>query len=179
MSILLGQALERESLRAAEPRLLNSVADALTRPVRWVHSSEVLDIAPLLSGGELLLSGGQALALESSERQAEYVRELAARGIAALALETGPTLPEVPGPMLEAAEAAGLPVIELRHVVPFVAVMQEINSLLVSESVEQLQRGDQTSHAMAAELAHGGGLDQLLAVLADRTGASARLVSPR
>lgn len=178
MSILLGQALERESLRAAEPRLLNSVADALTRPVRWVHSSEVLDIAPLLSGGELLLSGGQALALESSERQAEYVRELAARGIAALALETGPTLPEVPGPMLEAAEAAGLPVIELRHVVPFVAVMQEINSLLVSESVEQLQRGDQTSHAMAAELAHGGGLDQLLAVLAERTGSSARLVSP-
>ncbi|BCW50710.1 PucR family transcriptional regulator [Arthrobacter sp. StoSoilB13] len=178
MPILLGQALERESLKAAEPRLLNSVADALTRPVRWVHSSEVLDIAPLLSGGELLLSGGQALALESAGRQAEYVRELAARGIAALALETGPTLPEVPGPMLEAAEAAGLPVIELRHVVPFVAVMQEINSLLVSESVEQLQRGDQTSHAMAAELAHGGGLDQLLAVLAERTGVSARLVSP-
>lgn len=178
MPIILGQALERESLKAAEPRLLNSVADALTRPVRWVHSSEVLDIAPLLSGGELLLSGGQALALESAGRQAEYVRELAARGIAALALETGPTLPEVPGPMLEAAEAAGLPVIELRHVVPFVAVMQEINSLLVSESVEQLQRGDQTSHAMAAELAHGGGLDQLLVVLAERTGASARLVSP-
>ncbi|MGO4247867.1 PucR family transcriptional regulator [Paenarthrobacter sp. RAF54_2] len=178
MSILLGQALERESLKAAEPRLLNSVADALTRPVRWVHSSEVLDIAPLLSGGELLLSGGQALALESAERQAQYVRALAARGIAALALETGSTLPEVPGPMLEAAEAAGLPVIELRHVVPFVAVMQEINSLLVSESVEQLQRGDQTSHAMAAELAHGGGLDQLLAVLAERTGSSARLVSP-
>ena len=178
MSILLGQALERESLKAAEPRLLNSVADALSRPVRWVHSSEVLDIAPLLSGGELLLSGGQALALERPGRQAEYVRELAARGIAALALETGPTLPEVPGPMLEAAEAAGLPVIELRHVVPFVAVMQEINSLLVSESVEQLQRGDQASHAMAAELAHGGGLDQLLAVLAERTGVSARLVSP-
>lgn len=178
MSILLGEALERESLKAAEPRLLNSVADALTRPVRWVHSSEVLDIAPLLSGGELLLSGGQALALETGERQTEYVRELAARGIAALALETGPALPEVPAGMLQAAEAAGLPVIELRHVVPFVAVMQEINSLLVSESVEQLQRGDQTSHAMAAELAHGGGLDQLLAVLAERTGASARLVSP-
>ncbi|WP_445933162.1 PucR family transcriptional regulator [Paenarthrobacter nitroguajacolicus] len=56
--------------------------------------------------------------------------------------------------------------------------MQEINSLLVSESVEHLQRGDQASHAMAAELAHGGGLDQLLAVLSERTGASARLVSP-
>ncbi|MFE4195731.1 PucR family transcriptional regulator [Paenarthrobacter sp. NPDC056912] len=178
MSIVLGEALEYESLKTAEPRLLNEVAGALSRPVRWVHSSEVLDIAPLLRGGELLLSGGQALAAETTERQEGYVRELAARGIAALALETGPTLPEVPHAMVEAAEAAGLPVIELRRVVPFVGVMQEINSLLVSESVEQLQRGDQASHAMAAELAHGGGLDQLLAVLAERTGASARLVSP-
>ncbi|MFW0774238.1 PucR family transcriptional regulator [Paenarthrobacter nitroguajacolicus] len=178
MSILLGAALEYQSLKSAEPRLLNDVPDALSRPVRWVHSSEVLDIAPLLSGGELLLSGGQALAGVTAERQADYVRELAARGIAALALETGPALPEVPVTMLEVAEAAGLPVIELRQVVPFVGVMQEINSLLVSESVEHLQLGDQASHAMAAELAHGSGLDQLLAVLSERTGASARLVSP-
>lgn len=178
MPILLGAALEYQSLRSAEPKLLNDVPEALSRPVRWVHSSEVLDIAPLLSGGELLLSGGQALAGVTAERQADYVRDLAARGVAALALETGPALPEVPAAMLEVAEAAGLPVIELRQVVPFVGVMQEINSLLVSESVEHLQRGDQASHAMAAELAHGGGLDQLLAVLAERTGASARLVSP-
>jgi purine catabolism regulator len=178
MSIALGAALEYQSLKSAEPRFLNNVPEALNRAVRWVHSSEVLDIAPLLSGGELLLSGGQALAGVTADRQAGYVRELAARGIAALALETGPALPEVPAPMLEIAEAAGLPVIELRHVVPFVGIMQEINSLLVSESVEHLQRGDQTSHAMAAELAHGGGLDQLLAVLSERTGASARLVSP-
>ncbi len=178
MSIELGAALEYQSLKSAEPRFLNNVPEALNRPVRWVHSSEVLDIAPLLSGGELLLSGGQALAGVTAERQADYVRELAARGVAALALETGPALPEVPASMLEVAEAAGLPVIELRQVVPFVGIMQEINSLLVSESVEHLQRGDQASHAMAAELAHGGGLDQLLAVLSERTGAGARLVSP-
>ncbi|MGO4146639.1 PucR family transcriptional regulator [Paenarthrobacter sp. YAF11_1] len=178
MSILLGAALEYQSLKSADPLVLNDVPGALSRPVRWVHSSEVLDIAPLLSGGELLLSGGQALAGVTSERQADYVRELAARGIAALALETGPALPEIPAGMLTIAEAAGLPVIELRQVVPFVGVMQEINSLLVSESVEHLQHADQASHAMAAELAHGGGLDQLLAVLSERTGAGARLVSP-
>lgn len=178
MSILLDQALTSDVLMKAHPIILTRVADAPLRPVRWVHSSEVLDIAPLLRGGELLLSGGQALGAVSAERRADYVRELAARGIAALALETGPALPAIPEDMLQAAETAGLPVIELRQVVPFVAVMQEINSLLVSESVEHLQRGDQASHAMAAELAHGGGLDQLLTVLAERTGAGARLVSP-
>ncbi|HKU36047.1 MAG TPA: PucR family transcriptional regulator ligand-binding domain-containing protein [Paenarthrobacter sp.] len=178
MSLVLGEALAYQSLKAADPLLRTDIPGALSRPVRWVHSSEVLDIAPLLSGGELLLSGGQGLADVTPERQAGYVRELAARGISALALETGPGLPDVPEAMLEAAQAAGLPVIELRNVVPFVGVMQEINSLLVSESVEQLQLGDQASHAMAAELAHGGGLDQLLAVLAEKAAVGARLVSP-
>ncbi|WP_347108766.1 PucR family transcriptional regulator ligand-binding domain-containing protein [Paenarthrobacter sp. S56] len=178
MSLVLAEALAYPTLQAADPLMRTGSPDALSRPVRWVHSSEVLDIAPLLQGGELLLSGGQALAGVAPARQAEYVRELAARGIAALALETGPALPEIPQAMLDEAETAGLTVLELRQVVPFVRVMQEINSLLVSESVARLQRGDQASHAMAAELAHGGGLDQLLAVLAEKAAAGARLVSP-
>ncbi len=178
MSLLLADAFEHESLKAAEPVLRTDVPEALSRQLRWVHSSEVLDIAPLLRGGELLLSGGQALATASDERRVDYVRQLAARGITALAIETGPELPAIPESMLDAGQEAGLPIIELCKVAPFVGIMQAINSLLVSESVAQLQFGDETSHAMAAELAHGGGLDQLLAVLASRTGASARLVSP-
>ena len=178
MSLLLADAFEHESLKAAEPVLRTDVPEALSRQLRWVHSSEVLDIAPLLRGGELLLSGGQALATASEERRVDYVRQLAARGITALAIETGPELPAIPASMLDAGHEAGLPIIELCKVAPFVGIMQAINSLLVSESVAQLQFGDETSHAMAAELAHGGGLDQLLAVLASRTGAGARLVSP-
>ncbi|MCZ9885028.1 PucR family transcriptional regulator [Arthrobacter sp. B2a2-09] len=178
MSLLLADAFEHESLKAAEPVLRTDVPEALSRQLRWVHSSEVLDIAPLLRGGELLLSGGQALATASDERRVDYVRQLAARGITALAIETGPELPAIPESMLDAGQDAGLPIIELRKVAPFVGIMQAINSLLVSESVAQLQFGDETSHAMAAELAHGGGLDHLLAVLASRTGSSARLVSP-
>ena len=178
MPLLLADAFEHESLKAAEPILRTDVPEALSRQLRWVHSSEVLDIAPLLRGGELLLSGGQALATASDERRVDYVRQLAARGITALAIETGPELPVIPESMLDAGQDAGLPIIELCKVAPFVGIMQAINSLLVSESVAQLQFGDETSHAMAAELAHGGGLDQLLAVLASRTGSSVRLVSP-
>ena len=178
MPLLLADAFEHESLKAAEPILRTDVPEALSRQLRWVHSSEVLDIAPLLQGGELLLSGGQALATASDERRVDYVRQLAARGITALAIETGPELPVIPESMLDAGQDAGLPIIELCKVAPFVGIMQAINSLLVSESVAQLQFGDETSHAMAAELAHGGGLDQLLAVLASRTGSSVRLVSP-
>ena len=79
--------------------------------------------------------------------------------------------------MVAAAEAAGLPLIELRKVVPFVSVMQAINSSLVSESVSQLRRADEASHAMAVELAHGGSLDRILAVLAGITGSEVTLAS--
>jgi purine catabolism regulator len=79
--------------------------------------------------------------------------------------------------MVSAAEAAGLPLIELRGVVPFVGVMQAINSMLVSDSVSQLRRADEASHAMAVELAHGGGLDRILAVLAGITHAEVTLTS--
>ncbi|MFP3570588.1 PucR family transcriptional regulator ligand-binding domain-containing protein, partial [Paraburkholderia sp. SIMBA_030] len=72
MSILLGQALNSETLKGTDPRIMSAADGALTRPVRWVHSSEVLDIAPLLRGGELLLSGGQALAGQTAERRVEY-----------------------------------------------------------------------------------------------------------
>ncbi|MBO1266723.1 PucR family transcriptional regulator [Arthrobacter cavernae] len=178
MPILLSEILDHPSFRSADPLVRSLAETAGSRPVRWVHSSEVLDIAPLLLGGELLLSGGIALATATDERRVDYIRELAEREVAALALETGGALPAIPASMLDAAEQLGLPLVELRSVVPFVGIMQSINSMLVSESVVQLQKADQATHAMAAELAHGGKLDQILAVLARIIDSAVTLLSP-
>jgi PucR family transcriptional regulator, purine catabolism regulatory protein len=177
MPVKLSEILKHATLTAADP-VIRAGADAAARTqLRWVHSSEVLDIAPLLSGGELLLTGGDALALASDSRRAEYVRQLAARGVGALAVETGQRLASIPSSMIRAAESSGLPLIEFRKVVPFVGIMQAINSMLVSESVAHLRRADEASHAMAVELAHGSSLDQILAVLAGIIEASLELSS--
>ncbi|MET4136506.1 PucR family transcriptional regulator [Pseudarthrobacter sp. PvP090] len=177
MSIRLQDVLDHPSLTAADPVIRAAAGRAAGTQLRWIHSSEILDIAPLLEGGELLLTGGEALALASEERRVTYIRQLAERGVAALAIETGVALPSLPSSMIAAAEAAGLPLIELRKVVPFVSVMQAINSSLVSESVSQLRRADEASHAMAVELAHGGSLDRILAVLAGITHCEVTLAS--
>lgn len=177
MSIRLQDVLNHPTLAAADPVVRAATGRAARTQLRWVHSSEILDIAPLLDGGELLLTGGEALALASEDRRIGYIRQLAERGVAALAIETGVALPSLPSLMVSAAEAAGLPLIELRKVVPFVSVMQAINSSLVSESVSQLRQADEASHAMAVELAHGGGLDRILSVLAGITHAEVTLVS--
>lgn len=166
MPILLSEVLKHPTLTAADPVIRAGASAAEGTQLRWVHSSEVLDIAPLLSGGELLLTGGDALVSAPDARRVDYVRQLAERGVGALAVETGQTLASLPSSMIQAAEEAGLPLIELRKVVPFVGIMQAINSVLVSESVAHLRRADEASHAMAVELAHGSSLDQILAVLA-------------
>lgn len=177
MSVRLQDVLAHPTLSAADPVVRAAAGTAARTQLRWIHSSEILDIAPLLDGGELLLTGGEALALASEERRVTYIRQLAERGVAALAIETGVALPSLPSSMVAAAEAAGLPLIELRKVVPFVSVMQAINSSLVSESVSQLRRADEASHAMAVELAHGGSLDRILAVLAGITHCEVTLAS--
>jgi len=177
MSIRLQQVLDHPTLSVADPVIRAAAGTAARTQLRWIHSSEILDIAPLLDGGELLLTGGEALAHASEERQVMYIRQLAERGVAALAIETGIALPSLPSAMVSAAEASGLPLIELRKVVPFVGVMQAINSTLVSESVSQLRRADEASHAMAVELAHGGSLDRILAVLAGIINAEVTLTS--
>ncbi|MDQ0870936.1 purine catabolism regulator [Arthrobacter sp. V1I9] len=177
MPVRLDDVLKHPTFTAADPVVRAGAGVVQQTQLRWIHSSEVLDIASLLGGGELLLTGGQALALAPDERRTGYIRDLARRGVAALAIETGSVLPSIPSSMVSAAEEAGLPLIELRRVVPFVAVMEAINSQLVSQSAAQLQQADQASHAMAVELAHGGSLDRILAVLAAATDAEVVLTS--
>ncbi len=176
MPIPLSDVLADPSLAAAEPVVLAGES-GLSRLVRWVHTSEVPEIADLLSGGELLLIGGVSLATATEVEREDYLRALAARGVAALAIETGQRLPEVPADMVSAARQLGFPLIELRKVVPFVAVTEAINGLLINESVRRLQLADRLSHALAATLAEAGDLQALLDVLARETDAAAELIS--
>lgn len=177
MALALRDVLADPTVASSAP-VVHAGHDRLSTPVRWVHTSEVLDIASLLRGGELLLVGGASLAEASEEVRRRYVAELAERGVAALALETGTRLPHVPAEMVDEARQRGLPLVELHAVVRFVEVTQAINSGLINESVRRLQLADQVSHALAAGLADGADLAGLAAVLAQVADADVRLTSP-
>lgn len=177
MALLLRDLLADPVLVQSEP-VIRAGADHLSRPVRWVHTSEVLDIARLLRGGEVLLVGGASLAEATEQERRTYVAELAERGVAGLALETGTRLPAIPPEMVDEAERLGFPLVELHAVVRFVEVTQAINGRLVNESVQRLQVADRVSHALAAGLADGADLDALLGILARVTHARVSLVTP-
>ncbi|GAA1621917.1 PucR family transcriptional regulator [Georgenia ruanii] len=178
MPLTLEAVLRHPSLARGEPRVLAG-AGGLQRRVRWIHSSEVLEIAALLRGGELLLTGGGMLGAASEEDQRRYVRELAERRVAGVGIETDRGLPEVPPPLLAEAERLGFPVVELRRRIPFVDVAEAVNAELVNASVVRLRFGGELAHALSALLAQGRDAHALLDLVVRRTGAGAALYDSR
>ncbi|MEV6592199.1 PucR family transcriptional regulator [Streptomyces acidicola] len=162
-ALTLREVLALDTVRAAEPRLLAGEG-TLDRPVRWVHSSEVYEGANFLDGGELLLTNGFGLTGTDEETRRRYVRELAARGAAGLAVEVGRSLPRMPDEVTDEARRLDLPLLALHRVVPFVRITEAANRAIVARglsgrSVVRPWSDDHTA-ALLADLADGQALNQ-------------------
>ncbi|WP_217238773.1 PucR family transcriptional regulator [Streptomyces sp. AC555_RSS877] len=166
--ITVQRALELPGLRSGLPEVLAG-ADRLERTVRWVHAGEVPNIASLLKGGELLLTTGYALGTRPAEQRA-FVRTLAERGVAALVVELGPRFTRLPAAMVDTARAAGLPLVQLHREVAFVAVTEEVHTEIVNGHYALLQRAEEVHRRCTEALLGGGGIPQVLGILADFAG---------
>ncbi|MFD0261449.1 PucR family transcriptional regulator [Kitasatospora indigofera] len=148
------RVLDLEVMRRGLPQVVAGAAH-LERPVRWVHVSELPDVAGMLQGGELVLTTGIALP-EDRDGLARYVRELDEVGVAGLVIEFGrryfDTLPRA---LVHAAEQRGLPLIALRRELRFVAVTEAVHALVVNAQLEQL-RTSEAVHQVFNELAVEG-----------------------
>ncbi|MFJ6299627.1 PucR family transcriptional regulator [Streptomyces griseoviridis] len=174
--ITVRRALELPGLRSGLPEVLAG-AERLHRTVRWVHAGEVPNIASLLKGGELLLTTGYGLGTRPADQRA-FVRTLAERGIAALVVELGPRFTRLPAALVDTARTTGLPLVQLHREVPFVAVTEEIHTEIVNGHYALLQRAEEVHRRCTEALLGGGGVPQVLGILADFSGNPVFLETP-
>ncbi|GAA4531848.1 PucR family transcriptional regulator [Nonomuraea ferruginea] len=150
---------------------LRLLAGSPDRDVRWVAVSELEDPTPFLEGGELVLTTGMRLTHDF----ARYVGRLMARGVAGLGVAVGLTHDEVPPALVEAAGAAGLPLLEVPRETPFIAVTKVVSELLAAEQYEEVTRAFAAQGRLTRAALHPDGTHAVIDRLAKELGGWAAL----
>ncbi len=138
--LTLADVLQMPVVRSADPQVLAG-AGHLDRPVRWVHTTELADIGPLLRGGDLVLTTGIALP-DHDEGLTRFVLSLADSGAAGLFVELGRRWSALPTGLVGQCEARGLPLVALRREVRFAAVAQAVGERLVDAQLAELRAAE-------------------------------------
>lgn len=161
--ITLSRALDLPPLRHA--RVLAGRA-GLERRVRHVNVMEVPDILPWVQPDELLLTTAYPLR-DDRAALASLVPELAARGLAGIAVKPARYVEEIPGAMLTAAEACGFPLIELPPDSSFNEIISAVLSVILNEQSLRLQRAAEIHDRFTRIVLGGGGLREIARTLAE------------
>jgi PucR family transcriptional regulator, purine catabolism regulatory protein len=172
--VRVSELVELEPVRRARPRWVVTAAD---REVRWVHSSEIYEIAPLLQGGEVLLTTGLGLVGRDGDDLRRYAAGLAARGVAALALELGRTFPEPPDDLVAACRDHDLTLLTFDAVVPFVETCRAANEAVLDHEASGLRDQQRITATLTAALLDGQSLPALIGHLAELTGTAVALAA--
>ncbi|MEU2129913.1 PucR family transcriptional regulator [Streptomyces sp. NPDC018352] len=141
-------------------------AARLDAPVRWAHASELADPVPYMEGGEFLLVTATNLDAENPEAMRRYVRRLAGAGVVGLGFAVGVNYDEVPKALMDAAEEAGLPLLEVPRRTPFIAIAKAVSSAIAEEQYRAVTAGFEVQRELTRAALAGDGPGELLTRLA-------------
>ncbi|GAA2640993.1 PucR family transcriptional regulator [Dactylosporangium fulvum] len=169
-------ALAMPVVRNAGPVVVAG-ADGLDRPLRWVHATELTDIAPLLRAGDLVLMTGIALP-ESDEGLETFASSLAEVAAAGLMIELGRRWrTDLPTALVKACQLHRLPLVSLTLEVRFAAIIQAVGERIVDEQLTELRNAERV-HETFTELGLGdAGPGDILAAVQRLSGAAVVLES--
>ena len=126
------------------------------RPIRWVHTSELPDPTPWLTGGELLLTTG--MAIQGAEAtQAAYLERLVDAGLAGLGFGIGFGFDEVPKEILRIGDEHDFPVLEVPYAIPFIAISEAVSSQLGEDRLRDAQMSVEVHERLTSMVTFGAG----------------------
>lgn len=164
----LSEILQLPCVQAGRPEVVCG-DDRLARPIRWVHVSELTDIANLLRGGELVLTTGIALPNDSRALD-RYVRDLDEAGVHGLMVELGRKYTSVPMALVNAAQRCQLPVVALTREIAFVEVTEAVHTSIVDTRVNQLERAHSINERFNALALEGASVQSVLDIASELAG---------
>nr|WP_196121181.1 PucR family transcriptional regulator ligand-binding domain-containing protein [Anaerobacillus alkaliphilus] len=109
----------------------------LHRFVKWVHVVEVIQIRKLLNGHELILTTGLGWK-DDKEIFLSFLTQLIECNAAGLCIELGTHATYIPEEVIELANEHQFPIIIFHQEVPFVAITQDIHSLLINQHYQMI-----------------------------------------
>lgn len=162
-------ALSLRDLVAQRPLELRVLASehALDREIAWVHPTELADPTAFLDGGELLLTTGLTI---DDVAVTDYVRRLVAAGVTGVGFGSGLSHAEVPRTLIDAANEQGLPLVEVPHGTPFIAITKAVSAAVAADeyaAVVRTGKGQQELTRTALSRRGPGALVRKLARLVD------------
>jgi purine catabolism regulator len=163
------------AVRAADPVVLAG-RGLLGRQVRWVHTTELADIGPLLRGGDLVMTTGIALP-GHDEGLTRFVESLADSDAAGLVVELGRRWSMLPEVLVTQCEERDLPLVALRREVRFAAVAQAVGERLVDEQLAELRAAERVHDTFTELSITEAGPAEILAAAQRLSGAAVVLES--
>ncbi|MEV6244058.1 PucR family transcriptional regulator [Lentzea sp. NPDC051838] len=134
----------------AETLRLPVLAGDVSRPVGWVHGTELADPTPFLEGGELLLTTGLGPFRD------DYVERLVRAGVVGLGFGTGLGHDVVPPELVAAAEEAGLGLVEVPREVPFIAISKAVSKAVAADEYAALTQTSEAQRALTRAAVRAG-----------------------
>ncbi|MFM9594991.1 PucR family transcriptional regulator ligand-binding domain-containing protein [Streptomyces scabiei] len=148
--------------------------------VHWAHASEMADPYPYLLGGELLLTAGVHIPEATGPGGSfdTYVSRIVAAGGAALGFGVAPVHDSVPGALVAACDAHGLPLIEVPPGTTFSGVARAVWQLMARARHAELRRVTEAQQGLAAAASRPDPVRAVLRRLAQRVHGRAVLYGP-
>lgn len=151
--------------------IAGSSADTDTRPVRWVHSSELEDPTPFLPSRTVLLTtGGRFSEIVNQAAADAYVQRLIDAETTALGVAVGLHWDRVPTALVNACDRLGFPLFRVPYDTPFIAVVQAAARLLDARLRERDIWALDSQRAVTNASMHRNGLSSAIREAASRLG---------
>ncbi|TDC56468.1 PucR family transcriptional regulator [Actinomadura sp. KC345] len=110
----------------------------LDRPIRWAHSTELLDPGPYLRGNEIVLTVGASL--RDPETCTSFADSVRASRASAIGYGIGDVTDEAPEALCRVCDRLGLPLMEVPPEVPFLSFTEWFAERLASTRDERHER---------------------------------------